>query len=42
MRKTVSILLNGVVALAIALVIVVTLINIGVITHGGEYTFLGG
>jgi len=33
MRKTVSILLNGVAAVAIALVIVVTLINIGVIRH---------
>lgn len=41
MRKTWSILLNAVAAVAIAFVVVVTLINIGVIRQGGEDTTIG-
>jgi hypothetical protein len=42
MRKTVSIMLNGVVAVIVAFVIVIALINLGIVGHWGVHTSSGG
>lgn len=38
MRKAISIVLQGILAVIIAFVIVITLINLGVLRQGSEYT----
>ena len=42
MRKAVSIMLNGVMAVIIAFAIVIALVNLGVVGQGGEHTSFGG
>ncbi|HET7238268.1 MAG TPA: hypothetical protein VFI76_04540 [Terrimicrobiaceae bacterium] len=42
MRKAISIMFNGVVAIIVAFVIVIALINLGIVGQWGEHTSFGG